>query len=53
MVISHIGYWHFESTANTVMVGILSSVAVNRGFKCPLDQTNDYEIGICYFSTKI
>ena len=35
-----------------VMVSMLTSSAVNLGFKPRLGQTKDYEIGICCFSTK-
>ena len=35
-----------------VMVSVLASSAVNRGFEPWLGQTKDYEIGICCFSTK-
>ena len=32
------------------MVSVLASSVVDRGVEPRLDQTNDYEIGICYFS---
>jgi hypothetical protein len=32
-----------------VMVGALTSSAVDRGFDPRLDKTNDYNIGICCF----
>ena len=32
-----------------VMVNVLPSVAVNRGFESRSGQTKDYEICICYF----
>jgi hypothetical protein len=35
-----------------VMVGMLTSSAVDRGFKPWLGQTKDYKIGICCFSAK-
>ena len=35
-----------------VMVSMLVSSAVNRGFKSWSGQTKDYKIGICFFSTK-
>jgi len=34
------------------MVNIVTSCAVNRGVEPLLDQTKDYEIVICCFSTK-
>ena len=34
------------------MVSMLASSAVDRGFESRSGQTKDYEIGICYFSTK-
>ena len=40
---NHIGF---------VMVSILSSSWVDRGFKCQSGQSKDYKIGICCFSTK-
>jgi hypothetical protein len=35
-----------------VMVGVLASSAVDRGFEPRSGQTKDYKIGICCFSTK-
>ena len=35
-----------------VMVRMLASIAVDRGFEPPSGQTNDYKIGICCFSAK-
>ena len=35
-----------------VMVNVLVSSAVDRGFEPQSGQTKDYEIGICCFSTK-
>jgi hypothetical protein len=35
-----------------VMVGVLASSAVDRGFKPRSGQTKDYKIGLCCFSTK-
>ena len=35
-----------------VMVRMLTSSAVNRGFEPRSDQTKDYKIGICCFPTK-
>ena len=35
-----------------VMVNMLASSAVDRGFEPRLGQTKDYEIGICCFSAK-
>ena len=34
------------------MASVLASSAVDRGFEPRLDQTNDYEIGICCFFDK-
>jgi len=36
-----------------VMLSVLASSAVDRGFKSWSDQTKDYEIGICCFSAKL
>ena len=33
-----------------VMVSVLASSAVDRGFETQSGQTKDYTIGICYFS---
>ena len=35
-----------------VMVSVLASSGVNRGFEPWLGQTKDYNIGICCFSAK-
>jgi hypothetical protein len=35
-----------------VMVGVLTSSAVDRGFKLRLGQTKDYKIDICCFTAK-
>jgi hypothetical protein len=35
-----------------VMVSVLTSSVVDRGFKPRSGQTKDYKIGICCFSTK-
>ena len=35
-----------------VMVSMLTSSGVDCGFETRLGQTKDYEIGICFFSTK-
>ena len=35
-----------------VMVSMLASSAVDRGFQSQLGQTKDYKIGICCFSAK-
>ena len=34
------------------MVSVFASSVVDRGFEPRSGQTNDYEIGICYFSAK-
>ena len=35
-----------------VMVSVFASSVVDRGFEPRSGQTNDYNIGICYFSAK-
>jgi predicted LPLAT superfamily acyltransferase len=35
-----------------IMVSMLTSSAVDRGFELRSGQAKDYKIGICYFSTK-
>jgi hypothetical protein len=46
---------YYEKKVNLidgVMVSVLASSAVDRGFTLRSDQTKDYEIGICCFSAK-
>jgi hypothetical protein len=42
-------YWHFYHIGG-VMVSMVASSAVGRGFEPWSGQTKDYKIGICYFS---
>jgi hypothetical protein len=35
-----------------VIVNVLASTVVHRGFKSPSGQTNDYQIGFCCFLSK-
>ena len=35
-----------------VMIDVLASTVVHRGFKSPSGQTNDYQIGLCCFFSK-
>ena len=35
-----------------VMIGVLASSAIDRGFKSGSGETKDYEIGMCGFSAK-
>ena len=42
----------FLSRISGVMVSVLTSKAVNRGFEHRSGQTMDYKIGICCFSAK-
>ena len=37
---------------DSVIVSVLASSAVDRGFEPQLGQTKDYKIGICCFSAK-
>ena len=37
---------------SSVIVSVLASSVVDRGFEHLSGQTKDYKIGICYFSTK-
>ena len=41
-----------ENRIDSVMVSVLASNAVDRGFEPRSDQIEDYEIGICCFSAK-
>jgi hypothetical protein len=41
-----------ENRIGGVMVSVLASSAVDRGFLPRSGQTKDYKIGICYFSAK-
>jgi hypothetical protein len=43
-------YYLIRDTIGGVMVSVLASSAVDRGFGS--GQTKDYNIGICFFSTK-
>jgi len=52
---SHYGMFYIRSVFDLtnyiggVMIGVLTSSAVDRGFDPRLDKTNDYTIGICCF----
>ena len=52
----HITGWykcqHQYNRISDVMVSLLASSAVDRGFEPRSVQTKDYNTGICYFSTK-
>jgi hypothetical protein len=41
-----------ENRIGGIMVSVLTSSAVDRGFEPRSGQTKDYKIGICYFSAK-
>ena len=41
-----------ENRINGVMVSVLDSSAVDRGFEPRSSQTKDYKIGMCCFSAK-
>ena len=41
-----------ENRVGGVMLSVLASCAVDRGFEPRSGQTKDYKIGICCFSTK-
>jgi hypothetical protein len=43
---------HVHNSIGGVMVSLLASSAVDRGFNAWSGQTKDYKIGICCFSTK-
>jgi len=42
----------FSNPINDVMVSLLASSCVDRGFKSRSGQTKDYKIGICCFSAE-
>jgi hypothetical protein len=44
--------FHSDTHNVGVMVSVLVSSAVDRGFEPRSDQTKDYKNGICYFSAK-
>jgi hypothetical protein len=44
--------FYFSNRIGGVMVGVLALSVVDRGFEPQSDQTEDYKIGICCFSTK-
>ena len=39
-----------QEAISSVMVSVLASSVVGRGFDTQSGQTKDYQIGICYFS---
>jgi hypothetical protein len=41
-----------ENRIGGIMVSVITSSAVDRGFEPRSGQTKDYKIGICYFSAK-
>ena len=41
-----------ENRIGGIMVSVIASSAVDRGFEPRSGQTKDYKIGICYFSAK-
>ena len=43
---------YYEDSIGGVMVSVLASSAVDRGFDPRYGQTKDYKIGICCFSAK-
>ena len=47
-----IGFYIFMNRISGVMVSVLASRVVDRGFEPRLGQTKDYKIGICCFSAK-
>jgi hypothetical protein len=46
------GYFHHQNRFGGVMVSVLTSSAVDRGFQLRSGQAKDYKIGICCFSAK-
>ena len=47
-----IGFYIFMNRISGVMVSVLASRVVDRGFEPRSGQTKDYKIGICCFSAK-
>ena len=45
-------YFHHQNRFGGVMVSVLTSSAVDRGFQLWSGQAKDYKIGICCFSAK-
>ena len=45
-------YLTFTNHIDGVMVSVLATSAVDRVFEPRSDQTKDYKIGVCCFSTK-
>jgi hypothetical protein len=43
---------NIQNRIGVIMVSMIASSAVDRGFKPQTGQTKDYEISICCFSTK-
>ena len=46
------GFQYYMNRIGGVMVSMLASSAVDRGFETRSDQSEDYKIDICCFSTK-
>ena len=51
-ILLSIGFYIFMNRISGVMVSVLASRVVDRGFEPRLGQTKDYKIGICCFSAK-
>jgi hypothetical protein len=51
-VISLLNLHHFSNRIGGVMVSVIASSAVARGFETWLGQTKDYKISICCLSAK-
>ena len=45
-------FHYFQDHMGGVVVSVLASSVVDRGFKSWLGQTKEFKIGICYFSVK-
>jgi hypothetical protein len=51
-IISHLSLQYHNNLISGVMVSVLVSNVVERGFEPRPGQTKDYRIGICCFSSK-
>ena len=52
IILMIVGFTFIMNLIDGVMVSMLASSAVDRGFQSQSDQTKDYKIGVCCFSAK-
>ena len=52
IILMIVGFTSIMNHIGGVMVSMLASSAVDRGFESQSDQIKDYKIGVCCFSAK-